>query len=505
MAVEAHRGQLRKDGSSPYVSHPLAVAELLADAGLDEADRRRGHPPRRRRGLRAAPRRRGRGVRRGGRRAGRHPRPTIGTSRPTRSESASTADRVEAGRRAGCRDLRGGQAREPTRHARALRRARARPSPAASTRPWTCGWASGERTSRCWSGSAPAGPGRRELRERARRLRGRASRHPRSRARMIVDCAHYPRGAASTRAPQHRAAAAPLRRAAASSSGWASTSPSDEELERVATGVRPARAGRRGRAATPTSGPSSRTTRRSFFIVLKTARYDDESEEVEFGEIHLFAGPGYVIAVRHGEASELRRRAAPRGAPRPARRGPGRGRLGDRRQGRRRLRPGRRRDRDDIEEVEEEIFRQHGDSTQRIYFLKRSSVLIFFAGTLMTMATMSASVRLGQRMVFDLGADLFAHLQRLSLVFHSRRAVGDTIARVTGDRLRPPRSSSTARCCRCSSRASPSIAMFAVMWHLDPTMTLLAMSRGALPRGRHRSSGSRCRLAAGCAETSRAR
>ena len=36
LAAEAHRGQTRKDGSSPYIGHPLAVARLLHDAGLDE-------------------------------------------------------------------------------------------------------------------------------------------------------------------------------------------------------------------------------------------------------------------------------------------------------------------------------------------------------------------------------------------------------------------------------------------------------------------------------------
>ncbi len=36
LAVEAHRGQSRKDGSSPYIGHPLAVAERLHAAGLDE-------------------------------------------------------------------------------------------------------------------------------------------------------------------------------------------------------------------------------------------------------------------------------------------------------------------------------------------------------------------------------------------------------------------------------------------------------------------------------------
>src|SRR3954451_17521744 len=41
------------------------------------------------------------------------------------------------------------------------------------------------------------------------------------------------------------------------------------------------------------------------FIVLKTAHYHEDREEVHFGEIALFAGPGYVISVRHGPGSEL--------------------------------------------------------------------------------------------------------------------------------------------------------------------------------------------------------
>ncbi|HET6831931.1 MAG TPA: magnesium/cobalt transporter CorA [Solirubrobacterales bacterium] len=43
----------------------------------------------------------------------------------------------------------------------------------------------------------------------------------------------------------------------------------------------------------------------SYFVVLKTAHYDDAREEVEFGEINLFLGSGYVIAVRHGRGSAL--------------------------------------------------------------------------------------------------------------------------------------------------------------------------------------------------------
>ena len=41
------------------------------------------------------------------------------------------------------------------------------------------------------------------------------------------------------------------------------------------------------------------------FCVLRPARYIEESESVEFGEIHVFAGPNFVITVRHSQATEL--------------------------------------------------------------------------------------------------------------------------------------------------------------------------------------------------------
>jgi magnesium transporter len=41
------------------------------------------------------------------------------------------------------------------------------------------------------------------------------------------------------------------------------------------------------------------------FVVLKVARYVEEREEVEFGEVHVFVGQDYVVTVRYGEANEL--------------------------------------------------------------------------------------------------------------------------------------------------------------------------------------------------------
>jgi len=41
------------------------------------------------------------------------------------------------------------------------------------------------------------------------------------------------------------------------------------------------------------------------FVVLKTARYDDAAETVEFAELQLFIGTNYLVSVRHGRASAL--------------------------------------------------------------------------------------------------------------------------------------------------------------------------------------------------------
>lgn len=114
----------------------------------------------------------------------------------------------------------------------------------------------------------------------------------------------------------------------------------------------------------------------SYFIVLKTTRYDETAEQVHFGEVHLFASRNYVIAVRHGEGSEL---------------GPARQRLEERpellKQGPASVvwavldkvvddyHPVVQGIEDDIEEVEAQVF---GDDaiqpTQRIYFLKREVI-----------------------------------------------------------------------------------------------------------------------------------
>ncbi|MDQ4047513.1 MAG: magnesium and cobalt transport protein CorA [Actinomycetota bacterium] len=45
----------------------------------------------------------------------------------------------------------------------------------------------------------------------------------------------------------------------------------------------------------------------TLFTVLRPARYVDSVEKVEFGELHVFVGPDFVVTVRHAESPNLAR------------------------------------------------------------------------------------------------------------------------------------------------------------------------------------------------------
>jgi magnesium transporter len=109
-----------------------------------------------------------------------------------------------------------------------------------------------------------------------------------------------------------------------------------------------------------------------YFLVLHTARYLDATEEVEFGEVHVFTGPGYVIVVRHGDASELRSaRERLEQEPELLALGPSAAvwavmdKVVDD------YEPVVEGIENDVEEVEEAVFEREGDQTRRIYFLRR--------------------------------------------------------------------------------------------------------------------------------------
>lgn len=45
----------------------------------------------------------------------------------------------------------------------------------------------------------------------------------------------------------------------------------------------------------------------TLFVVLRPARYLDDVEQVEFGELHVFVGPDFVVTIRRAESPDLAR------------------------------------------------------------------------------------------------------------------------------------------------------------------------------------------------------
>lgn len=104
-----------------------------------------------------------------------------------------------------------------------------------------------------------------------------------------------------------------------------------------------------------------------------------------------------------------------------------------------------------------------------------ATLVIFLLGTVTQMAYTFYSMRLGQQMTYRLAGDLFAHLQRLSLLFHLRRPTGDLISRVTGDTW-CVNTIVTDAIVPALQALITVVSMFIVMWALQPTLTVLALA-----------------------------
>ncbi len=119
----------------------------------------------------------------------------------------------------------------------------------------------------------------------------------------------------------------------------------------------------------------------------------------------------------------------------------------------------------------------------------------FLLGALLDALLTLASFRVGQRMSFDLAQDLFARIQRRSLLFHGRNTVGDLLSRITGDSwcvysivdtllLGPIRSIITL------------VLMIALMARMDWKLTLVALIAAPFIVGSSYWLGAPIRLAA---------
>jgi ATP-binding cassette, subfamily B, bacterial len=121
-----------------------------------------------------------------------------------------------------------------------------------------------------------------------------------------------------------------------------------------------------------------------------------------------------------------------------------------------------------------------GDPTREalLWWATAATVLIFVLRWALNLATQWAGVRFGQRLSYDVAGALFAHLQRLSLRYHSRHGVGSSIRRITTD------SECVATIIQSAllplATAVVTIAtMLSIMWQLDPTLTLVSL--GVIP------------------------
>ena len=74
-----------------------------------------------------------------------------------------------------------------------------------------------------------------------------------------------------------------------------------------------------------------------------------------------------------------------------------------------------------------------GSTRGIIAWVAISVLVIFGVNSVVDVVLTKMWIRIGQGMVYDLAADLFARLQRRSLLFHTHTPVGDSMARVTGD------------------------------------------------------------------------
>ncbi|HEY1237932.1 MAG TPA: magnesium/cobalt transporter CorA [Solirubrobacterales bacterium] len=124
---------------------------------------------------------------------------------------------------------------------------------------------------------------------------------------MIIDCAHYKDGARQNEGALTPAQAAEIRKRATDGEfvwiGIHEPGPGDLEELQSLFGLHELAVEDAQQAH---QRPKIEDYDQDVFIVLKTAHYHEDLEEVHFGEIHLFAGPGYVITVRHGPGSELK-------------------------------------------------------------------------------------------------------------------------------------------------------------------------------------------------------
>ena len=111
------------------------------------------------------------------------------------------------------------------------------------------------------------------------------------------------------------------------------------------------------------------------FMVLRPARYLDDLEEVEFGEVHVLVGPDFVVTIRHAESPDLGRvRRRLEADPALLAHGPEAVLYGILDEVVDEYTPVLAGLENDIDEIESQLFEENTDATQRIYDLSREVI-----------------------------------------------------------------------------------------------------------------------------------
>jgi magnesium transporter len=189
--------------------------------------------------------------------------------------------------------------------------------------------------------------------------------------RLLVDCAYYAKGVRQPGASMSLDEAGACPRGGGNYVWIELHEPSDEEMAEASRhfGLHELAV---EDAAQAHQRPKVEAYDDFYFIVYRTARYDKSTREVDFGELDLFLGVGFVIAVRHdsgGDPGQARRRLEEH--PELARTGPAAvvwaildSIVDD-------YEPVADALESDIEEMEQSIFAGRENLTEHIYLLKR--------------------------------------------------------------------------------------------------------------------------------------
>jgi ATP-binding cassette subfamily B protein/subfamily B ATP-binding cassette protein MsbA len=122
-----------------------------------------------------------------------------------------------------------------------------------------------------------------------------------------------------------------------------------------------------------------------------------------------------------------------------------------------------------------------GSQTAVILWLAGAGLLVFALGQAARTGLGYVQAGLGGRMAYRLGAVVFDHVQELSLLFHTKRRVGDLVRRITTDSGSVRDLVTTVAVPALTSLVSL-VVMFAVMWRLDRMLAVVAIGF-ALPLG----------------------